>query len=71
MELKDGKLKLPKLKYVRIRQHRDIPEGYRLKSVTVSREPSGKYYASLLYEYEKCENQANHILVEQMLFILV
>ena len=66
MELKDGKLKLPKLKYVRIRQHRDIPEGYRLKSVTVSREPSGKYYASLLYEYEKCENQANHILVEQM-----
>ena len=56
--LEDGKLKLPKLGRVRIRQHREIPKGYRLKSVTVSREPSGKYYASLLYEYNCGENQA-------------
>ena len=56
--LGDGKLKLPKLGKVRIRQHRDIPEGYRLKSVTASREPSGKYYASLLCEYDCGENQA-------------
>ena len=56
--LADRKLKLPKLGKVRIRQHREIPEGYRLKSVTVSREPSGKYYASLLYEYDCSENQA-------------
>ncbi len=56
--LGDGRLKLPKLGKVRIRQHREIPEGYRLKSVTVSREPSGKYYASLLYEYDCGENQA-------------
>ena len=28
-----------------------------MKSVTVSREPSGKYYASLLYEYDSRENQ--------------
>ena len=56
--LEDGKLKLPKLGKVRIRQHREIPEGYRLKSVTVSREASGKYYASLLYEYDCGEYQA-------------
>ena len=56
--LGEGRLKLPKLGRVRIRQHREIPEGYRLKSVTVSREPSGKYYASLLYEYNCSENQA-------------
>ncbi len=31
-----------------------IPEGWKLKSVTVSREPSGKYFASLLF---CCENQ--------------
>ena len=31
-----------------------IPEGWKLKSVTVSREPSGKYFASLLFD---CENQ--------------
>ena len=51
--LKDGRLKLPKAGYVKIRQHREIPEGYRLKSVTVSRTTCGKYYASILYEYEE------------------
>ena len=56
--LGDGRLKLPKLGKIRIRQHREIPKDYRLKSVTVSREPSGKYYASLLYEYNCGENQA-------------
>ena len=51
--LEDGKLKLPKAGYVKIKQHREIPEGYRLKSVTVSRNACGKYYASILYEYEE------------------
>ena len=51
--LEDGKLKLPKAGYVKIKQHRAIPEGYRLKSVTVSRNRCGKYYASILYEYEE------------------
>ena len=55
--LEDGRLRLPKAGSVRIRQHRRIPEGYVLKSVTVSMEPSGKYYASLLYEYPARENQ--------------
>lgn len=58
IRLGKGKLKLPKLKEIRIKQHREIPEWYKLKSVTVSREPSGKYYASLLYEYPAGENQA-------------
>lgn len=45
----DGqRLKLPKLKWIRMKKHRKIPEYCCLKSVTVSREPSGKYYASLL-----------------------
>ena len=55
--LEDGRLRLPKAGPVRIRQHRRIPEGYVLKSVTVSMEPSGKYYASLLYEYPARESQ--------------
>jgi len=45
-------LKLPKIGQVRLKQHRIIPEEYRLKSVTVSQTPSGKYYASILFEYE-------------------
>ena len=53
-----GKLRLPKAGHVKIRCHREIPEDYVLKSVTVSMEPSGKYYAALLYEYPVSENQA-------------
>ena len=50
--LADGYLKLPKLGKVKIKQHRQIPESWMLKSVTVSQTPSGKYFASILYEYE-------------------
>ena len=50
--ISDGYIKLPKLGKVKVKQHRQIPETYTLKSVTVSRTPSGKYYASILYEYE-------------------
>ena len=55
----EGKyLKLPKMTAVRMKLHRPISEKWKLKSVTVSREPSGKYFASLLYEGYSCENQA-------------
>ena len=50
IRFEEGKLRLPKAGLVRIRLHREPPEGYILKSVTVSMDPSGKYYASLLYE---------------------
>ena len=45
-------IRLPKVGLVKMKQHRQIPSGYKLKSVTVSHEPSGKYYASVLFEYE-------------------
>ena len=57
IRFEEGKLRLPKAGLVRIRLHREPPEGYILKSVTVSMEPSGKYYASLLYEPPASENQ--------------
>lgn len=52
IRLEEGRLLLPKLKWVKIKKHREIPEDYQLKSVTVSMTPTGKCYASLLYEYE-------------------
>ena len=58
IRLREGKLRLPRVGEVKIRCHREIPEGYILKSVTVSMDPSEKYYASLLYEYQVSENQA-------------
>lgn len=36
-----------------VKNHRPVKQGGKLKSVTVSREPSGKYYISLLFEYTK------------------
>lgn len=52
VRIEEKKVKLPKIGWVRIVQHREIPEGHRIKSVTVSREASGKYYVSILTEYE-------------------
>ena len=52
ISLAEGYLKLPKLGKVSVKQHRQIPSGYRLKSVTVSLTPAGKYYAAILYEYD-------------------
>ena len=53
IELIDDKIKLPKLKLVKIKQHRQIIKNSRLKSVTVSKTASDKYYVSILIEYEK------------------
>ena len=37
---------------MKVKQHREIPEDYRIKSVTISQNPGGDYYASVLFEYE-------------------
>ncbi|WP_303788012.1 RNA-guided endonuclease TnpB family protein [Ruminococcus flavefaciens] len=52
IRIENGKIRLPKLGFVGMKQHREIPDRYKLKSVTVSQTPSGKYYASILFEYE-------------------
>ena len=66
IRLENGKLRLPKVGFIKIRQHRPVPEEYILKSVTVSMEGSGKYYASLLYEYFVSESQAAGKMPEEM-----
>ena len=60
--LNGRRLRLPKMGSVRIIVHREVPPEGRLKSVTITREPSGKYYASLLYEMPVCENQTDRVL---------
>lgn len=59
IKLADGLLTLPKVGKVKMKQHRQIPSDRKLKSVTVSQTPSGKYYASILFEYE---NQVSQII---------
>ena len=52
IKLENGTVTLPKIGQIKVKQHRNIPADYILKSVTVSQTPSGKYYASILFEYE-------------------
>ena len=45
-------IRLPKLKDVRIKLHRQLPKEAIIKSATISKTPTGKYYISILVEYE-------------------
>lgn len=47
-----GEVRLPKLGKVKAVIHRRAPEDWRLKQATVSREGDGRYYVSVLYEYQ-------------------
>ena len=49
---KDGFIKLPKVGFVKVRIHRQISDNYVLKSATVSQDPDGKFYVSVLFEYD-------------------
>ena len=51
ISLLHNKIKLPKVGYVKIKQHREIPSDHKIKSATISKTPSGKYYVSILTEY--------------------
>lgn len=53
IKLEDGYIRLPKLNLVKIKQHREIPDDFKIKSCTISKTNSGKYYISILTEYEK------------------
>lgn len=56
IRIEDGYIILPKTGKVKIKQHREAPKHYKLKSCTVEQTRSGKYYVSILYEYvEKIE----------------
>jgi putative transposase len=52
VRIENNKLKLPKLGFVKIKLTRKIHDDWILKRVTVSQSASGKYYASICYEYE-------------------
>jgi putative transposase len=48
IEIKENKIKLPKMKQIKIKKHRRI-NGI-IKSATISRSATNKYYVSVLYE---------------------
>ena len=57
IRLSENEIRLPKAGVVKAKIHRQVPEGFQMKAVTVRRQPSGKYYVSILFEYCEDENQ--------------
>lgn len=46
------RIHLSKLGWVNFKEHRKIPTDYKIKSATITKTPSNKYYISVLTEYE-------------------
>ena len=53
IELSDQAVKLPKVGWVKAKVHRKPQTTWKLKSATISRTASGKYFVALLFEYEE------------------
>ena len=51
VRIEDSNLKLPKLGLITMKQHREITSHQRIKSCTISKSPTGKYFVSILVEY--------------------
>lgn len=45
-------IRIPKVGLVKFDNHREIPKDHVLKSITVSKSSTNKYYVSILFEYE-------------------
>ena len=52
IRLDGNMLRLPKVGWVKLKLHRNPPSDSRLKSVTVTHFPDGKWIVSILFEYE-------------------
>lgn len=64
LDCKKGFIKVPKLKWIRCKTHRDVSGT--IKQITISRTSTHKYYASLLVEtyVEEYENNQNSIGID-------
>lgn len=52
IRIENNKIKLPKIGFVKLIQHREIPDDHIMKSVTITKTRTNKYYISILVEYE-------------------
>lgn len=52
IRIENSRIKLPKVGWVKLVLHRPLMENSTIKTVTVSKSPSGKYFVNILVEYE-------------------
>jgi putative transposase len=53
----NNKIKLSKIGYVKVKFHRELPKESIIKSCTITKTKTEKYYISILVEYEEILNQ--------------
>ena len=63
----ENKIKLPKIGLVKIKLHRQLPKDSLMKSVTISRTSTNKYYVSILVQYELSEVRENQLNINNSL----
>jgi putative transposase len=52
IRIENNTIRLPKVAFVKLKLHRNIPNNYIIKSVTITKTRTNKYYISILVEYE-------------------
>ena len=53
VDIENGNLKIPKLNsLIKMKMHRPLMDNCSIQTVTISKTPSGRYYASILVRYE-------------------
>ena len=65
VRIESGRLRLPKIGFVKIKLHRELPADGVIKSVTVNLTPTGKFFASIFVETEA--KPAKRIVPEKVL----
>ena len=53
IKIVDNEIRLPKIKFIKIKKHREPKANWKIKSATVSMEKDGKFYVSVLFEYDE------------------
>lgn len=61
ISFKENKIKLPKLKWVKTKVHREFVG--KIRSATISQVPSGKYYVSILVETEHIPMASTSVMI--------
>jgi len=68
VEAEKNKIKLPKIGWVDCVMHRDLPEE-KIKTCTIQRAPSGKYFISVLVEQQVSEVRASTVEADKTIGI--
>lgn len=51
--IENNKIFIPKIKFVKVKQHREIPNNQLIKSYTISKTKTNKYYVSISVQWEE------------------